>query len=163
MSTTYEQRGAGKRARQHSLIPVEWRLTAIPSIESEPNALEYIRNAQLLTARELAITETTEVTTLLRQLARRELSSLDVTRAFAKRAAIAHQLTTCCTEIFFEQAFEQASMLDDVLARTGRTVGPLHGLPVSIKDLFAVKGVDTSIGVYMKNPLFYPSGTSYPD
>jgi amidase len=149
MSIPYEQRSAAKRAKQHTLIPVEWRLKTIPSVDSEANALEYIRKSQLLTARELAITETSDAPALLRKLARRELLSLEVTRAFAKRAAIAHQLTTCCTEIFFEDAFEHAKLLDDVLARTGRTVGPLHGLPVSIKDLFDVKGVDTSIGVYI--------------
>jgi amidase len=29
---------------------------------------------------------------------------------------------------------------------TGKTVGPLHGVPVSIKDNFAVKGFDSSVG-----------------
>jgi amidase len=38
--------------------------------------------------------------------------------------------------------------MDDHLAKTGKTAGPLHGLPVSIKDLFSVKGVDTSIGTF---------------
>lgn len=36
--------------------------------------------------------------------------------------------------------------MDDYLARHGEPVGPLHGLPVSLKDQFHVKGVDTTQG-----------------
>lgn len=46
----------------------------------------------------------------------------------------------CLHEIFFEQAFRRARELDEYLARKGKTVGPLHGLPVSLKDQFHVKG-----------------------
>lgn len=141
----YQELAAKKRAAQLSLIPPEWRLSPIPSVESTPNALSYIR--RLLTPAELALTEETNITILLRQLASGDISSLVITRAFAKRAALAHQLTACCTEIFFEEAFETARAMDEYLAQTGETIGPLHGLPVSIKDLFSVKGVDTSIGI----------------
>jgi amidase len=147
---SYLDRCAQKRADQSALIPVEWRLSPIPSIESEPNALPILR--KLLSQQELALTEETDIGVLLRKLSSGELSSLDLTRAFAKRAALAHQLTTCCTEIFFEEAFSVAQELDDYLATTGKTVGPLHGLPVSIKDLFSVKGVDTSIGTFPQFP-----------
>ncbi|KAH8807797.1 acetamidase [Xylogone sp. PMI_703] len=146
MAKSYEERAAEKRAEQASRIPVEWRLKTIPSVESVPNALEYIRTAGLLSPEELAITETTDATILLRKLAKRELSSLQVVKAFAKRAAIAHQLTTCCTEIFFEEAFEQAKKLDNILEKTGKPVGPLHGLPVSAKDNQDVKGKDSCVG-----------------
>jgi hypothetical protein len=141
---TYLERAAEKRANQLALIPPEWRLSPVPSVESHPDALAYIRS--ILTPGELALTEETDITVLLRKLASAELSSLELTRAFAKRAALAHQLTICCTEIFFEEAFATAEQMDEYLAKTGTTVGPLHGLPVSIKDLFSVKGVDTSIG-----------------
>lgn len=142
--TSYQDRCAKKRADQLALIPSEWRLDPVPSIESTPNALAYLR--RILSAEELALTEETDIAVLLRKLSSGELSSLELTRVFAKRAALAHQLTTCCTEIFFEEAFAVAKELDDHLAKTGKTIGPLHGLPVSIKDLFSVEGVDTSIG-----------------
>ncbi|EPS26957.1 hypothetical protein PDE_01897 [Penicillium oxalicum 114-2] len=143
-TSSYLERAAEKRASQLALIPPEWRLPSIPAPDSQPDALGTIRNE--LTPRELALTEETDITALLRKLSSAEVTSLELTRAFAKRASVAHQLTTCCTEIFFEEAFATAKFLDDHLARTGATVGPLHGLPVSIKDLFSVKGVDTSIG-----------------
>lgn len=143
---SYQELAAQKRERQLELIPPEWRLEPVPSVDSAPNALVYIR--QTLSPTELALTEETDITVLLRKLSSGELSSLELTQAFAKRAALAHQLTTCCTEIFFDEAFEVAKQMDEHLANTGETMGPLHGLPVSIKDLFSVKGVDTSIGMY---------------
>lgn len=143
---TYQDLAAHKRAHQLALIPPEWRFDSVPSVESTPNALAYLR--EILSPAELALTEETNITVQLRKLSSGELSSLELTRAFAKRAALAHQLTTCCTEIFFEEAFKVARVLDEHLARTGKTVGPLHGLPISIKDLFTVEGVDTSIGMH---------------
>ena len=41
---------------------------------------------------------------------------------------------------------QQARELDAHLVRTGRLMGPLHGVPVSVKDQFNVKGVDTTLG-----------------
>ncbi|KAL8847886.1 MAG: hypothetical protein Q9221_007097 [Calogaya cf. arnoldii] len=48
-------------------------------------------------------------------------------------------------EIFFDQALEQAQRLDQYMDKTNQTIGPLHGLPISLKDQFHVKGVDTSM------------------
>lgn len=48
-------------------------------------------------------------------------------------------------EIFFDAAIADAEMLDDYFAQHGRPVGPLHGLPVSLKDQFHVKGVETTM------------------
>ncbi|KAK6429210.1 hypothetical protein LTR95_014640, partial [Oleoguttula sp. CCFEE 5521] len=36
--------------------------------------------------------------------------------------------------------------LDEYQAREGKTIGPLHGLPISFKDQFNLKGVDSTIG-----------------
>lgn len=46
----------------------------------------------------------------------------------------------------FEYARVRAKQLDDHLANSGKVVGPLHGLPLSLKDQFSVKGYDTTIG-----------------
>ncbi len=54
--------------------------------------------------------------------------------------------TNCLTEIFFEQAIADAKKIDDAYAQTGKPAGPLHGLPVSLKDNFNVKGYDTTVG-----------------
>lgn len=39
-----------------------------------------------------------------------------------------------------------AQKLDDLFAETGKPVGPLHGLPISLKDQLHVKGVETTMG-----------------
>jgi len=50
------------------------------------------------------------------------------------------------TEVLFADALQQAVKLDDHFASTGRLIGPLHGIPMTLKDQFNVKGVDSSIG-----------------
>lgn len=46
----------------------------------------------------------------------------------------------------FEEAIQQAKSLDEHLQRTGKPKGPLHGLPISLKDNFNVKGRDSTVG-----------------
>jgi amidase len=67
-------------------------------------------------------------------------------------------LTNCLTEIFFEQAVERALALDDYLDKNGEPMGPLHGLPISLKDTFKIPGHDASIGFI--SLAFKPATTS---
>lgn len=48
--------------------------------------------------------------------------------------------------MLFEEAIEQARALDGEWKQTGKLKGPLHGIPVTVKDQFNVKGVDTTLG-----------------
>ena len=48
-------------------------------------------------------------------------------------------------QIFFDAAIEDAKRLDAYFAEHQKPVGPLHGLPVSLKDQFHVKGVETTM------------------
>lgn len=52
----------------------------------------------------------------------------------------------CLTEIFIDKALERAALLDEQLKKTGKPVGPLHGLPVSLKDQIRLTGLETSMG-----------------
>jgi Asp-tRNA(Asn)/Glu-tRNA(Gln) amidotransferase A subunit family amidase len=36
-------------------------------------------------------------------------------------------------------ALKRAKELDEIFEKTGKTVGPLHGLPISLKDQFRIK------------------------
>lgn len=69
----------------------------------------------------------------------------------------------CLTEIFFDDAIERARVLDqDRLQNPTKGLPPLHGLPISLKDSFAVLGYDTSAGVgcYVNEPAQENSGTA---
>lgn len=54
--------------------------------------------------------------------------------------------TNCLHEIFFSAAIEDAKAADTHLATHNQPLGPLHGLPISLKDQFHVKGVETTMG-----------------
>jgi amidase len=142
----YKAIAARKRAEQQSRIPKAWLLPQLPP----PTLLDvrsYPQSSGILTTKELSITGDHDATSLATLLRTRALTAEEVAIAFCKRAAIAQQLTKCLTEIFFEEGIARAKWLDAEIARTGRPVGPLHGVPISLKDTFKVRGYDTSIGL----------------
>lgn len=152
MATTSDWKAIGLQKRQSVLdkIPQEWRLPAATLAEAhEANELDVTsipRESGILTADEITITENYDATALLEKLAAAEYSALAVTTAFCKRAAIAQQLTSCLTETFFDEAIERAKFLDEYLAKEKKPLGPLHGLPISIKDSFNYIGQETTLG-----------------
>ncbi|KAJ7760504.1 amidase [Mycena metata] len=75
-----------------------------------------------------------------------EWTASHVVQAYIARAALAHQTTNCVTEVLFVEALQQAAELDAEFASTKRLRGPLHGVPLSIKDQFNVAGFDSSMG-----------------
>lgn len=50
------------------------------------------------------------------------------------------------TEYFPERALAQARELDEYRKENGKTRGPLHGLPISLKDQFDIKGMELTMG-----------------
>ncbi|KAJ5817177.1 hypothetical protein N7447_009410 [Penicillium robsamsonii] len=142
----WKNRVLEKRATQLTLIPSDWHLPPRFLVNPPASSIETIRTSGILSADELAWTETTDIRDLVELVKSRRLTSESLTTAFCKRAAIAQQVTKCLTEIFFDKALDRAKELDDHLQRTGEVVGPLHGVPVSVKDRFDVEGFDTTIG-----------------
>jgi Asp-tRNA(Asn)/Glu-tRNA(Gln) amidotransferase A subunit family amidase len=60
--------------------------------------------------------------------------------------AYAYWFIHSLTEILFKDALAQARELDAYYAKEGKTKGPFHGIPISLKDQFNVKGHDTTLG-----------------
>ncbi|KAH6666655.1 amidase signature domain-containing protein [Halenospora varia] len=141
----WETVAKAKKASLFNLIPKQWQLNRkeIPSTANLRDVTEYI--CRFLHPRELEITNSS-VGKILENIRTSEWSSLDVTRAFCHRAALAHQLTNCLSEICFVAAEERAKWLDDYLLANGRTIGPLHGLPISFKDRFNIEGLESACG-----------------
>lgn len=103
---TWQERVSVKQKESRDAIPQAWMLPAaitdslkLPLV-SNPNRLmelDIVRRSGLLTDHELEITEKYTVGELLSRLASGQLTSLEVTVAFSKRAAIAQQLVSLDT------------------------------------------------------------------
>ena len=128
--SSWEQKAGAKRESIKASIPKEWIIPNV-SPESVPRAMDFPVDKYLSTA-EQEITGLLAVE-LLGRLARGEYKAVDVVRAFAHRAAIAQQLVNCVIEFFWEEGLKQAKELDEYYANHGKVVGPLHGLPISLK------------------------------
>lgn len=113
--------------------------------EQQFNAVKYLRKKKLLTEEELDITDST-VTELAAKIAKGEWSSVQVFKAFAKRGTIAHQLTNCALDLFPKEGLERAEFLDKYYAENGKVIGPLHGIPISLKEQMNYKGKITHGG-----------------
>jgi len=139
---TWEEIAADKKNRIDKSIPEEWLLK---SKTSDVSSMGVPEESGILSKDELAITNSTAVD-LVAKMAAGELKSVDVTLAFCKRAALAHQMLNCNLEFFPEMALAQAKELDAYYEKNKKTVGPLHGLPISLKDQFRIKGLECSMG-----------------
>ncbi|KAK1985958.1 amidase [Colletotrichum cereale] len=162
-TTEWEAIASRHRGQQQQAIPQDWiipqsKLKELNGTgtadEGRLIALEAARQSILLTEKELEITENHGARGLLAKILTGELSSEEVTVAFCKRAALAQQLTFCLTEIFFDEGIARARELDQHLKATGKPIGPLHGLPISLKDSFVVKGHYATVGYveFLKRP-----------
>jgi Asp-tRNA(Asn)/Glu-tRNA(Gln) amidotransferase A subunit family amidase len=77
---------------------------------------------------------------LLVQLKSGKLSAVSVVGAYLRAAVLAHRLLNTVTEFLPELAYEQATRLDAQIAAGDVFLGPLHGLPVSAKDVISFAG-----------------------
>lgn len=90
MSSKWEKLAADKRTQINNSIPEEWRIQELPTGDS---FFDFPAKSGLLSDQELSITESSAVD-LVQQLAQGKLKAVDVTIAFCKRAALAHQLVS---------------------------------------------------------------------
>lgn len=153
-----------REAQQHrasTIAAVQPQLPALP--QPLPGNVTAIAG-QVLSHRERYITSLS-VNALLDALAGRSigerLRAVEVANAFLRRAALAQKLVgvsgrfhdyfkqstdehvkvNCVTELLPGRALERARFLDAYFERHGRPMGPLHGLPVSVKEHIGIKGL----------------------
>ncbi|KAJ1300062.1 hypothetical protein OPQ81_011182 [Rhizoctonia solani] len=145
MATAWEDIAARKREdRANRLKPyAHWCLGDLAPPISQKKVLNLVHAR--LTERERSFLSS-DVTDLVKRLAARECTALEVTTAFCKAAYAAQELTNCISEVMFDQGLARARELDAHITETGKVVGPLHGVPISIKDHISIKGQDTAAG-----------------
>jgi aspartyl-tRNA(Asn)/glutamyl-tRNA(Gln) amidotransferase subunit A len=98
-----------------------------------------------MNATDLAYTPATDLVASIRSKA---LSPVDVTRAVLERVAqVNPKINAFCT-VTADTALAAARAAETAVMR-GERLGPLHGVPVSIKDLALVKGVAAKFGSYV--------------
>lgn len=133
----WQELARSKRESVAAKIPQNWLLpSSLTSQFTETSTLSVIDVPQtcgLLTDKELDITENYDATELVKMMTEGSLKSVDVVTAFCKRAAIAQQCVNCLTEIMFDEAMARARECDEYLKKEGKPIGPLHGLPISLK------------------------------
>jgi amidase len=54
--------------------------------------------------------------------------------------------TNCITELLPDRALARAKELDAYLRQHGRPIGPLHGLPISVKEMIGMKDLGLNAG-----------------
>ncbi|KAL4941732.1 hypothetical protein BDV06DRAFT_212437 [Aspergillus oleicola] len=145
-SARWQQIASEKRDANMAKIPPGWIL--------EPQVLEDGRSRHsivgdyiegLLDAKSRYVTDM-DVPELVARMGTGALTAVEVVTAFCKRAAYAHQLSNLLLEVRFAEAIERAKELDNYFKKHKRLVGPLHGIPLTLKDQFHIKGLDTSMG-----------------
>lgn len=140
MSPKEHYKTIGARAQQQVLdsIPPRWRLPDDIKAQNPSDARTFAIQCGILSDRQITLTNLT-ASEVLQRIHAGQLKAAEVTEAFCARAAIAHQLVNCLTAFFPEKAIAQAQTLDDEFARTGQLSGPLHGMPMAVKDIMHVK------------------------
>jgi len=91
---------------------------------------------------ELAFTSIGELASLIQC---KEVSPVEVTRVHLDRIERLNDQLLACLTVLKDEALAEARNAEQEIA-CGQYRGPLHGIPIALKDLFAVKGVRLTCG-----------------
>jgi len=108
--------------------------------------------------RDLCFTPAAELARLYRA---RKVSPLEVMRAVLERLDRVNPAVNAFVTVDREGALREARRATTALGRRGAAVGPLHGIPVGIKDVTPTKGMRTTFGSNGNSPSGRISASGY--
>lgn len=85
-------------------------------------------------------------TELVAAVGRGEITSVELTETFISRIEAHDEKINAVVVCDFDRALEAARTADEAQAR-GESLGPLHGLPMTIKEAYDLEGLPTTWGV----------------
>lgn len=144
--TDYQEISKIARKRRATNITAYYSIPTEDETTLPNNLTEYSLKSGYYTTPELEIIQS-EAEDILQKIRDGIWTSTEVAQAFCKASAYAQSLTNCVTEVLYAEALERAAYLDEYLEKHGKTVGPLHGLPISLKDCFITAPHPSSIGM----------------
>lgn len=97
-----------------------------------------------------------ELVDIGRRIQKKEISSVEATQAQLDRIAKLDGTLKSYATVMADQALADALQADAEIAK-GRIHGPLHGVPIAVKDLCWTKGVPTAAGMTIYKD-FKPNG-----
>jgi len=95
---------------------------------------------------DLCFAPATELTAAIRD---KKVSAVEITTAVLKRIARLEPKLNAFAYLAAEEAMDAARAADRAVA-AGRPLGPLHGVPVTIKDHEAVRGMQVEYGTWLR-------------
>jgi amidase len=116
-------------------------LASVPALSSFiPNLGN--KTGKSMTDTEIPFYSATQAASLIRN---KKISSLELTQLMLSRIDSIDKKINAINVLLEEEALRQAREADEKLAK-GEIMGPLHGVPMTIKDSFRIKGVITTAG-----------------
>ncbi|TGO57200.1 hypothetical protein BCON_0068g00310 [Botryotinia convoluta] len=147
MSSSWEAQATERAFFILEKIPREWRLSSddITYARAQRNITSSVICKYLNRFEQEVLSH--DPISILRMLRSGEWTAVQCVLASCKIACIAHQINPCLLNIMIPEAVKKARKLDESFQNEGGSIkGPLHGLPISVKDQFHVRGSDTIMG-----------------
>ncbi|WP_339178931.1 amidase [Oceanobacillus sp. FSL W7-1293] len=95
-----------------------------------------------------------DATGIASAIKKKHLTSVDAVTAFIEQIKAINPSINAVVEERFTEALQEAQEADELLQNNG-VLGKLHGVPISIKECFHVKGMKTTAGLEHRQDLIY--------